>query len=204
MPDIPEQSDAEVIKAILSGDKEAFRGILSKYQSRVYSMAYAITQNAEDASEVAQDVFIRFYRNIEQFDSRRPLLPYLLKITVNRSRDILRMRMQSAKYFKATEMENLERISDLSPNPFENIANSERTEKIRELIGKLPLMLREIMTLFYLSERSCIEVAEILSISENSVKVGLYRARRKIIETLSSRVRKYDDVYRGGFGCRGL
>jgi len=182
MNKINENSDSEIIVQVIHGDTELYAEIIRRYQGRIYSCAYAITQNSHDAADVAQEVFVRFYKNIEQFDTRRPLSPYLMTIAINCTRNLFRDRKMK---FVESEEENkdiMENISDSSPNPVEAISIAEKSSKIREMVNNLPISMREICALFYLSEKSCSEVAQILNISESSVKTGLHRARKKLLE----------------------
>jgi RNA polymerase sigma-70 factor (ECF subfamily) len=177
-----ELDDKTILQQVMIHDRESYREIVKRYQGRVFACARAITGRDEDASDVTQEVFIRFYRNIEQFDSERPLLPYLLKISVNTSRNLIRKR-NYAEFSLDDELYkdfNLETEST-EKTPLDGVLHQEKIQKIRDMVGELPQMLREVCSLFYLSECSCTEVAGILKISENSVKVALHRARKKLI-----------------------
>ncbi|MBN1864725.1 MAG: RNA polymerase sigma factor, partial [Victivallales bacterium] len=74
--------DRKLVCRVLAGDMDKFEDLIARHQQRVYNCAYGITRNSADAADVTQDTFIRFYRNISQFDPERPLRPYLIKITV--------------------------------------------------------------------------------------------------------------------------
>lgn len=180
---IGQASDSEIIQRVAGGDTEMFSEIISRYQSKIYGCAYAIMQNPHDAADVTQEVFVRFFRNIDQFDTRRPLSPYLLAIAVNCTRNIFRDRKMKFVESEDESRDIIENISDHAPNPVEAMSISEKNRRIRELVGKLPVSMREICALFYLSEKSCAEVAQILDISESSVKTGLHRARKKLLES---------------------
>ncbi|HCE45416.1 MAG TPA: hypothetical protein DET40_17900 [Lentisphaeria bacterium] len=182
MNEVNENSDSEIIGQVIRGDTDLYAEIIRRYQGRIYSCAYAITQNSHDASDVAQEVFVRFYKNIEQFDTRRPLSPYLMTIAINCTRNLFRDRKMKFVENEEESRDIMENISDSSPNPVEAMTISEKSHKIRQMVDNLPVSMREICALFYLSEKSCAEVAQILNISESSVKTGLHRARKKLLE----------------------
>ncbi|OGV39062.1 MAG: hypothetical protein A2X48_18050 [Lentisphaerae bacterium GWF2_49_21] len=182
MEEINTLADSEIICLVIKGDTELYSEIVRRYQSKIYGCAYAIMQNSHDASDVTQEVFVRFYRNIEQFDTRRPLSPYLLAIAVNCTRNLFRDRKMKFVENEEESKDIIEGISDSSPNPIEALSISEKSQRIRMMVHKLPVSIREICALFYLSEKSCSEVARILNISESSVKTGLHRARKKLLE----------------------
>ena len=170
--------EKSLILKIIDGDVETFRVLVQRYQQRIFNCAYGITRNKEDAADISQEVFIKFFRNINQFDPNRALAPYLLKIAVNCSRNELRKRYS---HVDIAEVEYA--IEDFEPSPMEKLAGREKVEFLRLLITELPVTLREVCSLFYLSECSCAEVAGILKMSENAVKVSLHRVRKKLLES---------------------
>ena len=176
-----EQNIAEekaLIVEIIDGDVDKFRILVQNYQQRIFNCAYGITRNKEDAGDITQEVFVKFFRNISQFDPNRSLSPYLLKIAVNCSRNELRKRHVH------TNIEEVEyAIEDFEPSPMDQLASKEKAEFLHILINELPVTLREVCSLFYLSECSCAEVAGILKMSENAVKVSLHRVRKKLLES---------------------
>lgn len=165
-----------LINDIIKGHTNKFRILVQNYQQRIFNCAYGITRNKEDAGDVTQDVFIKFFRNINQFDPNRPLAPYLLKIAVNCSRNELRKR-----HYHANIDEVEYAVEDFESSPLEQLAGREKAEFLHILINELPITLREVCSLFYLSECSCSEVAGILKMSENAVKVSLHRVRKKLL-----------------------
>jgi RNA polymerase sigma-70 factor (ECF subfamily) len=172
--------DARLVARSLAGDAEAFRGLVERHQGRVFACARAVLRSEADAADVTQDVFIRFHRHLVQFDPRRPLAPYLLRIAVNRARDLLRER---SRHDEVTE-DALAAHPDARPNPGETLMAAELAGRVRTLVAELPQTLREVCSLFYLSECSCAEVAAILGMREGAVKVALHRARKKLLHTL--------------------
>ena len=173
--------DARLVSRSLDGDAEAFRELVERHQGRVFACARAIMRNEAEAADVTQDVFIRFHRHLVQFDPRRPLAPYLLRIAVNRSRDLLRERSRHDEVGENA----LAAHPDTRPNPGETLMAAERAGRVRTLVAELPQSLREVCSLFYLSECSCAEVASILGMREGAVKVALHRARKKLLHTLT-------------------
>lgn len=170
--------EKSLIADIINGETDKFRILVQKYQQRIFNCAYGITRSKEDAGDVTQEVFIKLFRNIVQFDPNRPLAPYLLKIAVNCSRNELRKRHAH------TNLDDIEyAVEDFESSPLEKLAGRERAEFLHVLINELPVTLREVCSLFYLSECSCAEVAGILKMSKNAVKVSLHRVRKKLLES---------------------
>lgn len=169
------QVDAALIERALRGDGQAFRDLVFHYQGLVFACAHAITRNPTDAEDAAQEAFIRFHRNMRQFDPRRPLKPYLLRIAANCGRNLVARRARLARH---EEQASLGRVVVADPRS-EGLAE-ERVARVRRHVAELPRTLREVTSLFYFAECSCREVAEVLEMTENAVKVALHRARRRL------------------------
>ena len=169
------ERDNILITRAISGDGQAFRALLSHYQTAVYACTMAITRNQADASDAAQDAFIRFHKNMSQFDLSRPLKPYLLRIAANCSKNLIAKRTREQK-IREVEVEDSKTLK----SPQAEMMRGERNLAIRQLVEQLPNTLREVTSLFYLAECSCKEVAEILEMTESAVKVALHRARKKL------------------------
>lgn len=174
--------DRELVERVLSGDEDAFRDLVQQYQRLVFSCALTVTRNSADAADVTQETFIRFHRNASQFDRNRHLKPYLVTIAMNCARNVLRSRNRLAMVDAQTDA-TVADIPDTRPPPEHEMARGERHGAIRELINSLPQRLREVCSLFYLGERSCAEIANILEMSESAVKVALHRARKRLAES---------------------
>ncbi|MBT3377570.1 MAG: sigma-70 family RNA polymerase sigma factor [Lentisphaerae bacterium] len=175
-------SDRDLVERARTGDQDAFRDLVVRYQRLVFSCALTVTRNSADAADVTQEAFIRFHRNAAQFDLNRPLKPYLVTIAMNCARNVLRKRSRTTAMELPSEP-SLAHIPDTRPTPEREMARGERRGAIRSLINSLPQRLREVCSLFYLGERSCAEIAGILEMNESAVKVALHRARKKLVES---------------------
>ncbi len=167
--------DAALIARAIRGDGHAFRDLVLRYQGAVFACAQAITRNPADAEDVAQEAFIRFHRNMSQFDPRRPLKPYLLRIAANCGRTLVSRRMRRAR-----REELADQGGSVAAHPGRELPADGRVERVRRHVAQLPRTLREVVSLFYFAECSCREVAEALEMTENAVKVALHRARRRL------------------------
>jgi len=169
------RADAVLIGRATQGDEHAFRDLVWHYQGMVFACAQAITRNPADAEDAAQEAFIRFHRHMKQFDPRRPLKPYLLRIAANCSRDLVSRRIRVARREEAAGRE-----MRAVPNARGERLAEERFERLRRHVAELPGTLREVTSLFYFADCSCREVAHVLAMTENAVKVALHRARRRL------------------------
>jgi RNA polymerase sigma-70 factor (ECF subfamily) len=151
---------------------EALEGLLDRYQNKVFRLAFSYTRDRARAEELAQDVFVRMWQALPRFDGRASLSTWLYAITRNTCLSALRYdarrRMQPLD-------EVLEHVADVpSASP-----DAEALD-VHRLVNRLPETQRRVITLFYLEERSLLEVGRMLDMPEGTVKSHLHRARRAL------------------------
>jgi RNA polymerase sigma-70 factor (ECF subfamily) len=182
--------DRELVRLAKSDDKEAFELLVRRHQSRVFAVAGGILRNKEDVEDVAQQVFVKAYFSLKRFDQRAAFSTWLYKITVNECWDVLRKRkVRPLLYESDLSEEQAHEYNGFSekatvPDVSDRLEARERVEKL--LVGlderdRLMLILKEVQGF------SVEEIAEILEINGNTVKVRLFRARRRITEKVKRR-----------------
>ncbi len=185
--------DRELVRQAKAGSKEAFEALVVRHHSRVFAVAGGILRNREDVEDIAQQVFFKAYFSLKRFDQRAAFSTWLYKITVNECWDVLRKRKvrplvlevdlseeQSRQYQAA------EQLSDGRPDASEQLASRERVD---QLLGCLEERDRSMLVLKEVQGFSVEEIAEILEINANTVKVRLFRARQRIAESLKRRLK---------------
>jgi len=178
--------EAALIRRIQSGDELAFREIVERYQSKVFSIIYGILRNRNDAEDIAQQVFAKIYFSVKSFDFRSSLLTWIYKITVNECYDYLRKkRVRKLVYesdFSADDsqrMEHSEPATDHAPAVDQRLAQH---DLILKLLAKLSDEDRSLMLLKEVEGHSVEELAEMMGMNENTIKVKLFRARQKLVK----------------------
>lgn len=166
---------AELIAQAVRGDTDAYEQIVQQHQEAVFRLAYALLGDVQDAQDVAQDTFIRAYRQLDRFDTARPLRPWLLQI----ARNLTRNRQRAAGRYLAA----LQRAFAARPRSAYSAASAEREHDQRwevralwDAIRQLPAPDQEVITLRYLLDLSTQETAEILGVQPGTVKSRLSRA----------------------------
>ena len=184
MPDLlADKKDREfkLIDRILSGHNEGFYELIAPYQRRVYMTAFDILQVEADAEEVAQEAFLKAFRNLRSFRREAQFSTWLLRITVNEARMRLRQRREIS--FDAVFPTNEEAdftpmfLADWREIPVEAVLREETRRLLCESIAALPEHYREIITLRDVNGLNNAETAEILGLSLGNAKVRLLRAR---------------------------
>lgn len=169
-----EKDLSSAIQRVLAGEIEAFEEIVETCQGAVYSLALRLLGDCEEAKDVAQEVFIRAFRNLSFYNPQKPFFRWLLTITYNTSMDWLRRRSRELKAVK--EVSNLAR-GQSQKHDFNGV-------EVEELLEKLEQTDRAILILKYWYGLTCSEIGEIVGMEEGAVKVRLYRARLRLAEEL--------------------
>ncbi len=162
------------IRRTLLGEVEAFEEIVKTCEGAVYNLAFRLLGNPEDARDVAQETFLRAFRNLGFYDSKRPFVRWILSITYNLSIDLLRQRNRERKALKEASI--LARCQSQNSDP--------EGAEVQELLDKLEGVDRAIVVLKYWYGFTCSEVGEIVGLGEEAVKARLYRARLRLADEL--------------------
>jgi len=181
--------EAALVRRVQAGDELAFREVVERYQSKVFSIIHGVLRNHNDAEDIAQQVFAKIYFSISSFDFRSSLLTWVYKITVNECYDYLRKKRVRKLVYE----------SDFSEDDVHRMANSEaaRDQRIsvdedlarRDLAAKLLARVSEeermLLMLKEVEGHSVEELAGMTGINENTIKVKLFRARQKLVKAAS-------------------
>ncbi|RPJ43487.1 MAG: sigma-70 family RNA polymerase sigma factor, partial [Candidatus Latescibacterota bacterium] len=158
--------ERSLVARTLAGDEDAFRALLRRYRSDVYNLAIRILKNREDAEDASQEVFVRLYRALDQYDPERPFRGWLLRITHNLCVDHLRRRRLPAVSIDGPlRTEEGEGDWDLpdpkARDPLEDLVGKEEQELVEEAIGRLGPVLRSAIVLRHVQGLRYEEIAEV-------------------------------------------
>lgn len=169
-------TDAELVASCLAGRREAFDVLVERHQRHVYQLCYRFVGNHEDASDLAQDVFIRAYRGLSKFKGEASLGTWLYRIGVN-----LCLNKVGAKTPKPEALDPMlaasdERIASRDESAPEALLRGERAEQVRAAIAKLPKKQRATLILRIYHELPHEQIAGILGSSVGAVKANFFHA----------------------------
>jgi len=186
--------EAGLVRRAQDGDEIAFRQIVERYQSKVFSIIYGILRNHNDAEDIAQQVFTKVYFSIGNFDYRSSPLTWIYKITVNECYDYLRKKKVRKLVYEsdftkedALRMENSGAAQDRQPAFDVTLAQRDLALK---LIANLTEEERTLLLLKEVEGHSVEELAGMTGINENTIKVKLYRARQRLLKVVKRLSRK--------------
>ncbi len=176
-------SDADLIRSIISGNKDNFQILMERYQQKIFAYLYRfLYQNREAAEDVTQSVFLKVYQNLASVNLDLPLQPWIYRIAHNEAANHIRtISRKKESQFDDSQWENL---SDGS-NPDE-LSKKEDQQLVQKTLQKLKPKYREVIVLHYFEEKSYEEIAQILGSSTNSVGTLLRRGRQQMQKLLKN------------------
>ena len=171
-------NDQYFIEQLQAGNTAVFADLVDTYKNLVFSLALRMLKQTEEAEEVSQDTCIKVFKGIDKFKSDSKLSTWIYRITYNSCLDRLKSKRRE---FMTVEIDehNANKIGDVG-NAFEVLAQKEREEAIRECLAKLPPDDAALLTLFYFEEKKLQEIEKITDLSVNTIKVRLFRARKRL------------------------
>jgi len=178
-------NDNELISKVLSGDHQAYAGLVNRYQNYVFTLTLRMVKNREDAEEVAQDVFIKAYKYLADFRGASKFSTWLYTIVNNTCISFLRKKKLE---IHSLDNEKVFEVADSMDSGFRAnlVEQKSRLSMVHNAIGLLGPDDAEIITLFYKSEQSLEEIAQILGLEVNTAKVRLHRARTRLKEKMET------------------
>jgi RNA polymerase sigma-70 factor (ECF subfamily) len=172
---VDDDPDRALIERCRSGDREALTELIVRYQRPVYNAAFWVLRRAEDASDVAQTVFLRVVERLDEFDSQYRFFSWLYRIAVNESLNVLRHNG------RGEALEDEEALPDSEDaNPESKASDAELATRIRGALLRMRVNDRVVLMLRHFSECSYEEIAQILDIDVKTVKSRLFEARHRL------------------------
>lgn len=179
-------SDQHYINQIMQGDTNVFSVLVDRYKEMIFTLALKMVKNREEAEEVSQDTFIKIYNSLNKFKGDSKFSTWIYKIAYNTCLDRLK---------KNKKEENTIFINEFSDHLVKTLDNAlsalEEKERKQTIQNCLNLLSREenfLLTLYYFDDQNLDEIAKIMDINTNNVKVKLFRSRKKLAVILKKQL----------------
>ena len=179
-------NDIYYINLIIEGNTNAFNILVDRYKDLVYSLALKMVKNREEAEEVAQDTFIKVFKSLSKFKGDSKFSTWIYKVTYNTCLDRLKKQKREQQVVSIDEF-NTNQIKSID-NALDKMENEEREKAIQDCIQFLPADDAFLLTLFYFEEQSLEEIAKVIGLTANNVKVKLFRSRKKLTTILKEKL----------------
>jgi RNA polymerase sigma-70 factor, ECF subfamily len=178
--------EAALVRRVQARDEIAFREVVERYQSKVFSIIFGILRNHNDAEDIAQQVFAKIYFSIQKFDFRSSLLTWIYKITVNECYDYLRKKkVRKLVYESDFSNEDAQRLETSEPAVDPAAPMDHRLAQhdlVLKLLSKVSEEDRSLILLKEVEGHSVEELAAMTGLNENTIKVKLFRTRQKLLK----------------------
>lgn len=191
---IEKEKESELIAAILAGDIELYHQLIRPYERSIYNMSLSYMKNEEDAADVAQETFIKAFRNLWTFRGNSKFSTWLVSIALNVARNQLRRRA-IIRILPLDEPQGEEtRVSpvflhDRRELPSEVVEREQIRKLLQWAVEMLPEIYRQVFLLRDAEELNINDTAKILDISTSLVRVRLHRARRMLRRLLEPKLK---------------
>lgn len=186
--------DHALIRGSQAGDEGAFEELVRKHQARAYRVARNLLPTDEDAQDIAQEAFLRVFRNLERFDFGHEFTTWLYRIVTNLCIDFLRKRRVSLSVSRGLrgddgEEEALDLQDESEPAPWEYAEAAETAAEVHEVLASLAPHFQSVLTLREIEGLGCPEIAEIVGATHVTVRWRLHRGRKLFQEEWERRSR---------------
>ena len=181
-----ELSLRDALPAAARGDQAAYGRVVALCQNAVTGIALAITRDVQASEDIAQEAFLKGWRQLATLKNPDSFLPWLREITRNLARDHLRAQRRRPMTGETAEIA-LTLAADTAPTPAETLLQTEQEAAAREVIAALPEDSREVLLLYYREGQRSQQVASLLGITDAAVRKRLSRARQYVREELMAR-----------------
>jgi len=183
-------SDNVLVSNGLRGDEEAFNALFSRHRRLLYSLAFRVLQNHEEAEDAVQNSLLRAFRNLPRLECQGAFRSWLARILVNEALGILRKRkcrpVMVTRPDSAEEQQGdwLDSFTSRQANPEQTFASREFVMAVKNYVTCLSAPLRSAIVLCDIAETSIEEAGAVLGVKPNTIKARLFRGRRKIREKM--------------------
>jgi len=184
-------SEAELIQRVCQGDKEAFYCLVQPCERGVFTAAMSILNNAHDAEEVAQEAVLKAFTALPRFRGESKFSTWLIQIAINEAR--LKLRRDRRHLYESLDDQQTDEEGEYFPKDFadwreipsEQLQRTELRNALKRALDSLPAKYREVLILRDVQHLSIQETAQVLGITEGSVKTRLLRARLQMRDALT-------------------
>jgi RNA polymerase sigma-70 factor (ECF subfamily) len=183
-----EAATSDLVQRALRGEDEAFDELVVAHERRVWSLAYQIVGNADDAREITQDVFLRVHQHLKSYDPSRPFGSWLYRIAVNCTYDYLRKRPDHDSLDDMDAPEHDPRLAAPARHPDAGLAGREVRQVLRHALRRLTPVERTVFLLRDVEGLATREIAFIVKCSTITVRRHSSNARLKLRQALGRRL----------------
>lgn len=186
-------NEQELILRLRTGDEKAYKYLVDNFQDRVFNTVISIVQNAQDAEDVSQEVFIQVYRSIHSFKGESQLSTWIYRIATTRSLDLLRSRKSKKRFaFVQSIFGKKDELAHDPPDfyhPGVALEKKEDSRLLAKAVSRLPENQRIAFTLNKLEDLSYQQVSDVMNTTVSAVESLLHRAKQNLRKELEKQIK---------------
>ena len=185
-----DEQDVRDMARLAGGHGAALNELMGRHAEKLFRYLLRSLQDENDASDLAQETFVRVYQNRSKFNPSQKFTTWLYAIAMNLVKDRYRHRTRHPQVSldaenEATGEDFRENLPEQKPTPSESLQGVERAEAVRKAVGQLPEELRTPLILSEYEELSHAEIGKILKCTTKAVETRIYRARQQLRTSLA-------------------
>ena len=177
-----QQEELEYIRRVRNGEHAAYAFLVDRYKAMVYSIAWKVLGNQEDAQDVAQEGFIKAYQQLYQFEGKSKFSTWLYTIVYRTA--LAKAKEVKVRTFSITEQFKETFTNDYSSPQLTLMQTDDEQRSVNLAINNLPKTEALLVILYYIDENSIGEIRQITGLSMANIKIKLFRARKKLEKEL--------------------
>jgi RNA polymerase sigma-70 factor (ECF subfamily) len=175
------QTDEYYIERVLQGDHSSYALLVERHKDMVFTLAYRMLKNREEAEEIAQDAFLKAYSSLKNFRRKSKFSTWIYRIVYNLA--VSHLRKNKKQVQSLDDQEHPLNLEDASEK-MDSLEAGDRQKFVQQALSKLSHDEQTIMTLYYQDDLPVGEIAEITQMTQSNVKVKLHRARKRLHDHL--------------------
>ncbi len=179
-------SEQHIINQIIEGDTKAFAVLVDRYKDLVFTLTLRMLKHREEAEEVAQDTFIKVFKSLGKFKGESKFSTWIYKVAYNTCLDRIKKNKRQLNEVSIDEFTEYQ-IKTMD-NALDSLEEQEQEKAIQECLQQLPSEDSFLLTLYYFEALSLEEISKIVNIEPNTIKVKLFRSRKKLASILKQRL----------------
>jgi RNA polymerase sigma-70 factor (ECF subfamily) len=184
------KSDYDLVRGSLQGNQNDFAELISRYKNLVYSVILRMVTDREEANDLAQDVFLKIYKNLDKYFPDYKFSTWTIRISTNHVIDYMRRKRQ-----ETINIEDVEYELGTNDSPEAAYIRQEQRTELKNIVGQLPEMYKIPIVLYHEQGLSYQEIADITNEPLSKVKNRIFRGRRMLKDSLMSLKREESASY---------
>lgn len=181
--------DLLLIQRVLRGEQQAFQQLVERYQDLVFTLVLRVLQSREEAEEVTQDVFLKVYNRLGQFEQRSRLSTWIYTIAYREALDQIRKKKRMLATL-SPEDSTLPLVDNTTASPMQSLQEQDMQALVSQALARLRPEDALVLHLFYLQDHSVQEVAGVTGMTTSNIKTKLHRLREQLRVDITPRWRK--------------